>query len=168
MMLVTCNNQGELSPLEYGKHAFTAGKGNKWSGPRGKAYAEAISKSPTFVSQVKAAYEVAHAVIFGHPNLTSFTYHLYAIHALPRVLWPGMVAALVADSWSLADTEAAVRRARDYRAAYDVPPEWRKYLPLDDCTLAVATGRLSADDFGRLLRFALEVGSLLLPGPVKP
>jgi phage N-6-adenine-methyltransferase len=55
MALATSNNQGEISPLEIGLHALHRGKGDKWSGPKGKKYAELVGRDETDISKAKAA-----------------------------------------------------------------------------------------------------------------
>jgi hypothetical protein len=50
MALATSNNQGEISPLEIGLHALHRGKGDKWSGPKGKRYAELVGRHETDIS----------------------------------------------------------------------------------------------------------------------
>jgi phage N-6-adenine-methyltransferase len=55
MALATSNNQGEISPLEIGLHALHRGKGDKWSGPKGKRYAELVGRDETDISKAKAA-----------------------------------------------------------------------------------------------------------------
>jgi phage N-6-adenine-methyltransferase len=62
MALATSNNQGEISPLEIGLHALHRGKGNKWSGPKGKKYAELVGRDETDISKAKAAAQVYEAV----------------------------------------------------------------------------------------------------------
>lgn len=144
MSLVTDNAQGELSPLEIGKHVFGIPKGNKWSGPTGKEYAKAINKDPGFLSRVKGAYEVLEFVKLQHCNLTDPYMHLYAIHALPRELWPNFVELVLTSEASVAQTQAAVGRATDYIAD---PVEGHAFLPVNDCALAVGIGTHDADDF---------------------
>jgi phage N-6-adenine-methyltransferase len=55
MALATSNNQGEISPLEIGLHALHRGKGDKWSGPKGKKYAELVGRDETDISKAKSA-----------------------------------------------------------------------------------------------------------------
>jgi len=58
MALATSNNQGEISPLEIGLHALHRGKGDKWSGPKGKKYAALVGRHEKEISYAKAAAEV--------------------------------------------------------------------------------------------------------------
>lgn len=73
MALATSNNQGEISPLEIGLHALYRGKGDKWSGPKGKRYAELVGRHEQEISHAKAAaqfYEsVAEQIKFTYVNL---------------------------------------------------------------------------------------------------
>jgi phage N-6-adenine-methyltransferase len=70
MALATSNNQGEISPLEIGLHALHRGKGDKWSGPKGKRYAELVGRHEQEISYAKAAAQVYQAV----PEEMKFTY----------------------------------------------------------------------------------------------
>ena len=70
MALATSNNQGEISPLEIGLHALHRGKGDKWSGPKGKKYAELVGRHEQEISYAKAAAIVYEAV----PEEIKFTY----------------------------------------------------------------------------------------------
>lgn len=62
MALATSNNQGEISPIEIGLHALHRGKGDKWSGPKGKRYAELVGRHEKEISHAKAAAGVYEAV----------------------------------------------------------------------------------------------------------
>jgi ParB family chromosome partitioning protein len=117
MLLVTCNSQGELCPLEYGLHVLKAvprAQGKKGKGL--EAYAAAIGKTKQYVSELRQAAEVAIVSNLSTQadKLRDKAKHLAAIHALPKALWPGMVDALVTQEWTLADTEAAVKRGKEY------------------------------------------------------
>jgi phage N-6-adenine-methyltransferase len=70
MALATSNNHGELAPLEIGLHALHRGKGDKWSGPKGKRYAELVGRHEQEISYAKAAAQVYQAV----PEEIKFTY----------------------------------------------------------------------------------------------
>ena len=71
MLLVTCNSQGELTPLEIGIHALGAvGKAKGGKGKKGglKQYSELIGRTHQYLSQFVAAAEVclhehAHGVL---------------------------------------------------------------------------------------------------------
>jgi len=62
MALATSNNQGEISPLEIGLHALHRGKGDKWSGPKGKRYAQLVGRHEKEISYAKAAAQVYESV----------------------------------------------------------------------------------------------------------
>jgi phage N-6-adenine-methyltransferase len=62
MALATSNNQGEISPLEIGLHALHRGKGDKWSGPKGKKYAELVGRHEKEISHAKSAAQVYESV----------------------------------------------------------------------------------------------------------
>jgi ParB/RepB/Spo0J family partition protein len=140
MMLVTSNNQGELSPLEIGLHVLKAvptAQGKKGKGL--EAYAKAIGKTKQYVSQLRQAAEVVTA---SNPSsqldkLGDKAQHLCAIHALPKPLWPRMVEGMVQGGWSVAETEAAVNRLRDRatRRSSETPKVHRlagRYVCMED------------------------------------
>jgi hypothetical protein len=97
MMLVKCNAQGELSPLEIGLHVLRAvpkedgGRGKK-GGLRG--YAEAIGKDEGYIRQLRKAAEVVSETAESTPRFRDKSQHLCAIHALPPARAPAAVAAL--------------------------------------------------------------------------
>lgn len=160
MALVTDNGQGELSPLEIGKHAFGIPKGNKWTGPKGKDYAEAIGKDASFLTRVKGAYEVLEFVKLPHGNLTDPYRHLYEIRAMPRATWPGMVAWLLEprdDGLTVKAVQAAVQKARDFLEAPEIEDNNRKWLDLNEVALRIGTGKMTTSDVAKLQRTAREI-----------
>ncbi|MBI2806872.1 MAG: hypothetical protein HYX68_17980 [Planctomycetes bacterium] len=106
--LATANNQGELSPLEIGIHALHAVP--KAEGGRGKKgglseYAEKVGRDKGTISRYRDAAEV-----FIEANCcniatvypwTERTFHLAAVHRLPRPCWQA------ACEWLAANKEAA-------------------------------------------------------------
>ena len=123
MELRKSNAQGELSPLEDGKHAFGATKGNKWSGATLTQYASDIGKSGAYVSQVRAAYEVLETVNFTQVKLMLGKYkHLYAIHKeKDQDFWPVLVGYMLEKEWSAADTKYWVDRCQEFNEAIPRP-----------------------------------------------
>ena len=97
MALATSNNQGEISPLEIGLHALRCGKGDKWSGPRGKRYAELVGRDESDISKAKAAANVyefcPQEIKLAYANLRTegrdCWRHLSAIkHIKDKAAWP--------------------------------------------------------------------------------
>lgn len=106
MALATSNNQGEISPLEIGLHALHRGKGDKWSGPKGKRYAELVGRHEQEISHAKAAAQVYETV----PDEIKFTYvnlrtdgrdcwrHMAAIKQIKdKAAWPEAAARAMGD-----------------------------------------------------------------------
>jgi ParB family chromosome partitioning protein len=106
MALATSNNQGEISPLEIGLHALHCGKGDKWSGPRGKRYAELVGRHEKQISHAKAAAYVYEAL----PQEIKVTYvtlrtdgrdcwrHLSAVKQIKdKANWPEAAARAMGD-----------------------------------------------------------------------
>jgi hypothetical protein len=134
MQLVLSNAQSELSPLEIGVHVLEAvGLGEHGRGKEGglSEYARQIGKSRPYVSQVRSAAEVHEAVktVSQLTVLLDFAslivdkaQHLSVIHKAPADTWPLLVDALLANDWTVKDTEAAVKRVKDLLAA--VPGWW--------------------------------------------
>ena len=90
MALVLANTQGELHPLEEGKHAAESGLDLK-------SYAEAVGRARTSVSNEVLAARVASVVTnIGHADLDARWIALREIHAAPSWLWPALAAELVA------------------------------------------------------------------------
>src|SRR5262249_46083453 len=94
MELVTSNNQGELSPLEYGIHALK--KVRKADGGRGKKgglseYADQVGRKKQSISDYAKAAEVFLVGTENRPDIRTVladpkadrTYHLKALHKLP-------------------------------------------------------------------------------------
>jgi ParB/RepB/Spo0J family partition protein len=164
MLLVTCNSQGELSPLEVGLHALrVVGRGKAGRGKKGglSAYAKAVGRTQPYLSQLIAAAEVVEALksisqLMDLADLTEKAQHLYAVHDLPRGCWPAACRALLTLKLSVAETQARVKAAKDYLATHGTPREWLDYLPLDGCAGAVFAGTRPAD-FRRLLCLAEKV-----------
>jgi ParB/RepB/Spo0J family partition protein len=163
MALVLDNRHGELSPLEIGLHALeVVGRGKPGRGRKGglSAYADQMGKTQQYLSQLVQAAEVAKSTS-QLVDLHDRTQHLYAIHALPAALWTGMIEWLLSgDGRSLAETQAAVKEARDYLKTPETEG-WPEYLPVRDCALACATGGLDRKQIRRLADLAGKVAEAL-------
>ena len=115
MELVLANNQGELSPLEYGMHVLKAvDKGaNRFTGNGLKGYAEKIGRSPAYVTQVRNAASVLDSLELSQLNsILDKAQHLNAIHKAPDADWAWLVGELVEQGWSVAETEGKVGRIK--------------------------------------------------------
>ena len=111
MALATSNAQGELGPLEIGKHAFQAvppAQGKKGAGLT--RYAKRLSKTQQYISQVRSAYEVLDALHkstceVNDKDFLDKAQHLAAVHKIDADLWPLLVAKMLDAKWTAADTE---------------------------------------------------------------
>jgi site-specific DNA-methyltransferase (adenine-specific) len=115
MELVLANNQGELSPLEYGMHVLKyvelskigAGKGNKGGLSE---YARRVGKQRSDLSNYRdAAKIVERSTILDFLPLLNKANHLAAIHKAPADDWQWLTELLLEEGWSVADTEAKVK-----------------------------------------------------------
>ena len=103
MALVLANTQGELHPLEEGKHAAES-----WLDL--KSYAEAVGKKRTTLSDKVRAYEVLASVTHMRHDLRDRWRCLAELHAAPSWLWPALAAELVARGWTVEVTRGKVGR----------------------------------------------------------
>lgn len=159
MELATSNNQGELSPLEVGIHALQLPNEQGGRGKKGglSEYADKIGKHrPTVLSWRNAAKVITNVSVDRQLFLDRAT-HLSVIYSLSKDLWQGMCEALLANSWSVEETEKRVNDGKGYLAAYDIPKEWQTFLPKQETAIHVATGRMTAAEVKRLLDFAISV-----------
>jgi len=112
MELVLANNQGELSPIEYGMHVLKYVELSE--GGRGKKgglseYARLIGKDRTIFSKYQSAASVFKSInLCNVAQVLDKANHLAAIHKAPESDWPWLVAELLDKGWSVRDTEAAV------------------------------------------------------------
>jgi ParB/RepB/Spo0J family partition protein len=164
MALVLDNRQGELTPLEIGIHALdVVAKAKAGRGKKGglSEYARLLEKNQGYLSQLVSAAEVAKSI--GQPMdlvpLQDKAMHLYALHGLPKDLWPGTVEALLAfkkDESAVAKVEERVQLVNDFLSQHGIPEHWQDYLPPLECALHVF--RLAHPDrFRRYLSLAKKV-----------
>jgi hypothetical protein len=90
---------------------------------RAQRVREQIGKTHQYVTQVRQAAEVLAAVKpFSQLNgLLDKAQHLNAVHLSPSDTRPLLVEHLLADDWTVKDTDAAVKRVKDL---LEVIPEW--------------------------------------------
>lgn len=94
MALVLANAQGELHPLEEGKHALG-------SGMKVREYADRVGKAKSNIDDRRRAAEVSEAC----PDIRTADkkrhwQSLGTVHAAPSWLWPALAAELVARGWT--------------------------------------------------------------------
>jgi len=124
MLLVTENDQSELSRLEVGLHALEkVGRGKRGRGNTGdglKAYAREIDKNKQSLTEWVAAAEVykksARADLIGESVRA-----LHQISKAPEEMWEPLVDGLIKKGWSVRD----VRKKRKDVEAFDIPDRWK-------------------------------------------
>ncbi len=116
MELVQANNQGELSPLEYGMHVLKYVELSE--GGRGKKgglseYARQVGKGKSRLSEYQSAAKVLKAIKCSDiGTLLDKANHLATIHKAPAADWPWLVGELVEQGWSVRDTEGKIERIK--------------------------------------------------------
>lgn len=117
MELVLSNNQGELSPLEIGLHclkAVSAARGGRGDQGGLREYARRIGRDHTVVVRCRQAAEVFQAtakLVQCRTSLQDKTYHLSAVHKLPRHQWPEFVQWIAQADPNVAEVEERVAKA---------------------------------------------------------
>jgi hypothetical protein len=107
--MATANNQGELSPLEYGMHVLKyvelskigAGRGNKGGLSE---YARVVGRSKQALSENKQAATVFNKMSAQADILLDKAKHLAAIHKAPEQYWQQLTELLI---------ESALRFSKD-------------------------------------------------------
>jgi hypothetical protein len=132
MLLVTSNNQGELTPLEIGLHALRAvpkAKGGKGQKGGLSEYAKAVGKQQGNVLNYRQAAEVFQEVkpICQHMGLLDKAEHLAAIHKASKKAWLVIVQALLGsktkdkpNGWTVAETKEIITDIREIA----IPASW--------------------------------------------
>lgn len=183
MALVLDNRQGELSPLEVGIHVLKAVPPE--GGGRGKTgglseYARRVGKTQGYVSQLRAAAEVAEAAkpITQVIGLADRAKHLFEIHSAPREVWPALVQAFLAlpppdddskgDPWTVARTAEAVRSLRGCLKTTAGPWAEICFRPTD-VAAEVVLSRAKPAKFVNVVRLVAHVHDLIRDNePVLP
>ncbi len=140
MLLVTSNNQGELTPLEIGLHALRAvPKGQGGKGQKGgiAEYAKKIGKQQSNVTNYRQAAEVYVECkpISQDIGLIDKALHLAIINKASKGVWSILVQALLnsvtedkPNGWTVAETKEVVDDIRELA----IPASWGKlFLPLE-------------------------------------
>lgn len=146
MLLVTCNAQGELSPLEIGLHALKAvptAQGKKGKGL--DAYAELLGVSRPYVSQLRAAAEVIEKLRNSSNEVDCVKFrdcakHLAAIHSLPKECWGSACATLLEQALSVKDTQGLLKKTKEFLGVFKPDDDWLTYLPPKKCAAWVFDG----------------------------
>lgn len=113
MALVLTNIQGELHPLEEGRHALE-------SGLEIKDYAERVGKKyPTLMHKVYAA-TVLQNINIDILDVCDTWMALATIHPAPEWLWPALVTQLHTEHWTVDVTRSHVKPFQKL----DAPPVW--------------------------------------------
>ena len=113
--LKLANNQGELLAIEEGKHAFDGTDKGKW-GKSLKAYVDkhysGSDAKRKMLERKISAYLVWTEVGHQCPTSSDYPTHLAAIHKAPADDWQWLTELLLEEGWSVADTEAKVKRIK--------------------------------------------------------
>lgn len=129
MELVLANNQGELSPLEYGMHVLKYVELSE--GGRGKKgglseYARQIGRSEAalrFDKDAAIVYQkVAHVCEVSEAQERSR--HLAIIHKTPSPYWQQLTELLIKNEWSVKQTEEVCKAIKDI----DIPEYFHHWL----------------------------------------
>lgn len=172
MLLVTSNAQGELSPLEIGLHALSAGV-TKSGGGRGKKgglseYAVRLGKHKTTIGDwIKAAEVYEGGNCRDIPTVyawTERTFQLAGIHKLPPPCWPSACRWLAANEPAVADVEKRVAEAVEFGALEGQAGPWSDYLPKHKCMSAIFAGT-DSNNFNKLATLAAKVATDLAEHP---
>src|SRR6516165_12272767 len=138
MLLLTSNNQGELTALERGLHALrSVVDGAKLDV---KAYAAKAGRARQTVQNEVMAARVANAVPHVGHELVDRYKALVKIHAAPQWLWPALVEAMVGGKWTVEDTRTEVARLKELPK---VLAEWAA----SDVPAKLIAGQLRINDF---------------------
>jgi ParB/RepB/Spo0J family partition protein len=132
MLLVTSNNQSELSPLEIGLHALHLDEARGGRGKKGgvSAYADQIGRSRGSVADYRMAAEVAERVPNLLSELTDKTSQLAVIHKLPEAIWEFAIKRLLKYEWSVKETENRIGQAKLLESHEDMKAYFGKSIPV--------------------------------------
>jgi ParB/RepB/Spo0J family partition protein len=132
MLLVTSNNQSELSPLEIGLHALHLDEARGGRGRKGgvSAYADQIGRSRGSVADYRMAAEVAEKVPNLLSELTDKTSQLAVIHKLPEAIWEFAIKRMLKYDWSVKETESRITQAKLLESHEDMKAYFGKSIPV--------------------------------------
>ena len=157
MLLVTSNNQGELTPLEIGLHALRAvpkAKGGKGQKGGLSEYAKRIGKNQQDVGVYRQGAEVYREVKPKGQSLSLLNkaQHLAAIFKTSKRVWPIIVSALIENDWTVAETKEIVTDIREVA----IPASWVKlFLPLEKVVAKMLSNKqFTSDTVAGLIKVA--------------
>ena len=164
MLLALGNVQGELSPLEIGRHALRVVElGNGGAGRKSgiSQYARKLGRTQGYVTQVRQAAEVL-ASIKPISQLMGFldkAQHLTAVHRAPQDLWQMLADWLIAEEKSVGQVEDMVKDV----LKLDVGDSWGAFfLPLKLLAQSfIATGRPGPDEVKAIAQLAGQIKSII-------
>jgi ParB-like chromosome segregation protein Spo0J len=165
MLLVTSNNQGELTPLEIGLHALRAvpkAKGGKGQKGGLSEYSKRIGKNRQDVNLYRQAAEVYQEVKHEEYSscLLKLAFHLSAIQKAHKSVWPTIVSALIKDDWTVAETKDIVADIRELA----IPASWGSlFLPLEKVVAKMLSNKqFTSDKVAELVRLAESGTEMIL------
>jgi ParB/RepB/Spo0J family partition protein len=131
MLLVTSNNQSELSPLEIGLHALHLDEARGGRGKRGglSAYAGLIDKKRGTIADYRNAAQVAEKAPNLLNELSDKTSQLAIIHKLPEAIWEFAVKRLVKYDWNVTETKSRIAQAATIEDIEAMKAYFGKSLP---------------------------------------
>ena len=117
MLLVTENDQSELSRLEIGLHALKTTK--RYGEESISDYAKRIDRDQSEISKWRGGARVADSMQRRiHPDTN--IHALYEVSKAPEEMWEPLVRGLTEKDWSVRDT----RKKRKDVEAFDIPARW--------------------------------------------
>jgi ParB/RepB/Spo0J family partition protein len=171
MQLALGNVQGELSPLEIGRHALGLEDGEKGRGIKGgfREYARQIGKDESYVRQIRKAAEVLGTMPKNAeltPHFLGKAQHLAAIHSTPLELWPLLTQWLVTPE-DKPNKQPSVNRTQDLVkqiGKFNIPKLWQfVFLPLTDIVGSyLKDEKPSPEQVGGLVQSADQTLKLIL------
>lgn len=125
MELVLSNQQGELTPLERGKHAWEAVQKYNRKGMTVSEYAKKVGAAHNTISELMAAYEVYQECVARATQLDLLSAkHLRVVYRADRQDWPWLCKLAVKNELSTRVLEEAVTETKKIA----VPPELSGWL----------------------------------------
>jgi len=164
MALVLSNNQGELTPLEYGVHVLKyveMSKGGRGQKGGLREYARQVGKpQPNLSSYKDAAKLIQRCISLDVSQLHDKASHLAAIHGAPERYWAALAEWMVKADWSVKTTEKVVEAIKDLTCSPEVLGKvlagHHKQGQGDDA----AKFEFNFSDFAQLATAAQQVGTL--------
>jgi ParB-like chromosome segregation protein Spo0J len=144
MMLVTANAQGELTPIERGRHALG-------SSMDVKAYAESVGRAQSTVQQETRAARVAADAHVGI-DLSGQFKTLVEIHGAPTWLWSALVNAMVEGDWTVEQTRRKIAALAIKKGSAGGTSRGDELPPYLDIAEGLVAGAVKVSDIDRVIR----------------